>query len=127
MDIGGVMKKILLSISAICIMAAFACAESCTTVGEIGKKYTPEGSCSYKTQKRICCPASGNSKEWSQWTEGEVSLETSCENDGCWNGQEWEPKPEAKTFTLSADSANINNIRRGGNAGMALAQKLSSS
>ena len=74
------MKRIILSIFVIGIMAALANAESCTTVGEIGKKYTPEGSCDFKEEHRICCPL-GSSKEWSAWKDikdGEISLETGC-------------------------------------------------
>ena len=59
------MKKIILSILTICTVTAFACAESCSKEGEIGKKYTPEGECSYKTETRTCC----YNKQWSEWNK----------------------------------------------------------
>ena len=89
------MRKIILSMLVIGIMAALANAESCTTVGEVSKKYTPEGSCDFKTEQRICCPASATTKEWSEWKnikDGEISLETGCkpieqQGDECEDGE----------------------------------------
>ena len=72
------MKRIILSILAICVMSALANAESCTSVGATDKKYTPEGECSYKTQTRTCCE-NGN---WSDWDKG-------CDNKQvCEEGEE---------------------------------------
>ena len=95
------MRKIILSIFAICIMAALANAESCTTVGEVSKKYTPEGECNYKTQTRTCC----ENKQWSEWGK-------ECEKKagGCWNGREYEPKPDSERHTISPN-VNLAAIR----------------
>ena len=56
------MKRIILSILAICVMSALANAESCTSVGATDKKYTPSG-CDYKTETRTCC----EDCNWSDW------------------------------------------------------------
>lgn len=96
-------------------MAAFACAESCTTAGEIDKQYTPEGECSYKTEKRICC----DDKTWSEWkniNDGEVDKNTDCpqppsppepEGSDCTFGQ----TPVQYGYTIISGSEGIIGIK----------------
>lgn len=78
------MKRIILSIFVIVMTSTLVSAESCSNVGKTDKKYTPVGTCDYKTETRTCC----DDKQWSEWNK-------ECENhDGlCWNGHEYRPKP----------------------------------
>ena len=75
-------KKIIVKafLTAFCcfFLAALSNAESCSTAGQTQNKYTASG-CSYTTQTRTCCAATG---AWSDWGGSCPS----CSSSQCWNG-----------------------------------------
>ena len=78
-------KKIIVKtfLTVFCVLAGalLANAESCSTAGQVQYKYTAgqPDECSYKTQTRTCCAATG---AWSDWGGSCPS----CSSSQCWNG-----------------------------------------
>ena len=94
-------KKIIIKafLTAFCVLtgALSANAESCTSAGQTQNKYTASG-CSYTTQTRTCCAATG---AWSDWGGSCPS----CSSSQCWNGSKCADK-EAVSRNCSGNVTN---------------------
>ena len=103
------MKKVILSILAICVMSALANAESCTPVGATDKKYTPSG-CDYKTETRTCCE-DGN---WSEWNKD--CPKVACKEDECLRDGKCEKKLSCTGTKGSSDCSKLSREYSSGTA-----------
>ena len=87
------------------VLSAFIYAESCS-VGATDKKYTPQGSCDYKTETRTCC----EDGTWSDWDK-------ECPSNKCGTGECYDSKTmrceKADTTILCTQYKHIQSITGG--------------
>ena len=92
------MRKVILAMAVILSASVLAFAESCTSVGATDKKYTPQGSCDYKTETRTCC----YNKQWSEWDKECPAKPKVCKKRGLVR------KEETNTCSIIQNSCSTN-------------------